>query len=348
MKHWVPTIIGVILMAVMAAGCRSGRGGVNWTQYLKEMELQETAVLAADKGSMGSHGADSPEPPSQALSGTELEGVGGSSEVTIQPDCILQIKVAEDASLDGSYAVNEIGAVEVGYIGPIILLNKSSREAEFKIKQVLEGRNFRKATVAVRIIKASYDKVRVSGAVNKPGLLRIGAGDVVTLNDALLRAGGLRSSAKGAKVRIARAGLTKAIVSFSEMEEHSLMTDTGAPMIPNVKLRNNDILYVFSGGAKGGGPGERAIVVLGEVKKPGVYRFGDEPCTLMHLNFKMNGLPAYADKRHVLVIRRDEKRRETRIEVNLEEILEEGDPEKDLPLENGDRIVVPPRKWTWF
>lgn len=122
--------------------------------------------------------------------------------ITIQPDCLVQIKVRDDPILDGNYSVNEIGAVELGYVGPVILLNMTEPLAKRKIKEVLDARYFRDAAVEVRISKPAYDRIEIGGAVNKPGLVRIGAGDSISLNDALLRAGGLKPSAKGATVRI--------------------------------------------------------------------------------------------------------------------------------------------------
>jgi protein involved in polysaccharide export with SLBB domain len=273
-----------------------------------------------------------------------LPTTGGG--ITIQPDCLLQIKVAEDEGLNGSYPVNEIGAVEVGYVGPIILYNMTEKDAEDKIGEVLESRYFRKATVDVRILRASYDKVRISGAVNAPGLVRIGAGDSISLNNALLRSGGLRASARGVKVRIVRGGLTNAVVSAEDGEEYSLITTDGRPTVPPVNLFNNDVAYVFSSEAVAAAVlGEKEIMVLGEVKKRGMYRFsGNEACTMMHLLFKMGDLPPYANKKAIKILRRDEYGEEREILVNAEKILEDGDPEDDVELENGDRVIVPARR----
>ena len=252
--------------------------------------------------------------------------------------------------MDGSYHVNEIGAVELGYVGPVILFNKTERDAERKIRDVLKGRDFRNATVKVRILRASYDSVMVSGAVTRPGLIRIGAGDTISLNDALLRSGGLRPSATGSKVRIVRGGLLSAVASSLDGEEYSLVSEDGKPMVPELSLRNNDVIFVFSSNTRVGVEvGEKEILVLGEVGKPGVYRFSQsEPCTIMHLMFKMGGLPPYANKKAVKIVRRDEEGKEKEIKVNVQKILEEGDPEKDVTLENGDRIIVPARRLSLF
>ncbi|MBN2301039.1 MAG: SLBB domain-containing protein, partial [Lentisphaerae bacterium] len=202
------------------------------------------------------------------------------------------------------------------------------------------------ATVSVRIVRASYDKVQVSGAVNRPGLIRIGAGDKISLNDALLRAGGLRPSAQGAKVRIVKDGLLSAVALSLQGEEYSLVTDEGLPIVPDVSLDNNDVAFVFASQRQAPDVvGEKEVTVLGEVRKSGIYRFsGSEACTMMHLMFKMGGLPPYANKKVVEIHRQDENGVESVLKINVEDLLETGNPAQDVPLENGDRIVVRRRK----
>jgi len=267
------------------------------------------------------------------------------TDLTIQPECIVQVSVEEDPRLNGSYPVNKIGAIELGYIGPIILYNRTEGEAAKKIAEVLRDRHFKKATVKVKILRASYDKVQVSGAVMRPGLIQIGAGDSISLNDALLRAGGIRPSARGAKVKIVRDGLKSALALAMDGDQYPLLTEGGDPNVPDVFLDNNDVAYVFSGHEVTPVEiGEKEILVLGEVKRQGVFAFKPtEPCTMMHLYFKMGGFPPYADQRKVRVLRRDQEGSERELTVNVKEILKEGDPAEDFPLKNGDRVIVPSR-----
>jgi len=138
-------------------------------------------------------------PPPPADTDAQLARAG---EVTIQPDSVLQVSVREDSGLDGSYQVNEISAIQLGYVGPVFLHNMTEQQAADKIKQVLENRFFNQATVSVRILRASYDKVALQGRVSSPGIIKIGSGDRISLNDALLRVGNVTASIKSARVRI--------------------------------------------------------------------------------------------------------------------------------------------------
>jgi len=276
--------------------------------------------------------------------------VVGVSDLTIQPDCLVQVRVAEDSSLNGSYPVNSIGAIQLGYIGPVILYNKTEEEAERKIVGVLKTREFRVATVKVKILRASYDKVMVTGEMVSPGLIKIGASDTITLNDALLRAGGLKASVRGAKVKIVRDGLLSAVAPALKGEEYSLVTDDGDPSVPHVLLRNNDVAYVYSRTTRARQvTGSKTILVLGEVKRRGLYNFaGGESFTIMHLIFKMGGLPRYANPKAIRIIRRDRDGNEEELKVNADQILETGDPDEDVPLQHGDRVIVPQRRISLF
>jgi len=349
-------ILIVLVATLIGGGCATQQDDL-LAKLLRDID---TAEPGAATGTVGYGDPDVPDAPDHGLPPLGAatagyaggrRGVSGSGEsfgpgeLTIQPDCIVQIRVEEDPGLNGSYPVNKIGAVNLGYIGPVILYNRTEEQSAAKIQEVLTSRHFRKATVKVKILRASYDKVQVGGAVLRPNLIHIGAGDSISLNDALLRAGGLKPSARGARVKIVRDGLLSAVAMALPGEEHALVNEAGVPVVPNVRLDNNDVAYVFSGVEEA--PlrmGDKHILVLGEVKRRGIYRFAaTEPCTMMHLIFKMGGLPAYADDRAVRIIRRDEEGLEHETPVSVRAILKRGDPEDDFPLEDGDRILVPSR-----
>jgi protein involved in polysaccharide export with SLBB domain len=331
-----------------AAGAVTGRVATVAAEPVKSRAPAATLVPATN--------------PTPAAAGASVQNVGpmvpaagaraGVGVLTIQPNCIVQISVDEDPGLNGSYPVNDIGAADIGYIGPVILHNKTEKEAAEKISEVLLNRGEFKATVKVRIVKASYGKVKIAGAVRQPGMIKVGAGDSISLNDALLQAGGLLPNAWGGMVRVYRGGLLSAVPEAGRYEEYSLQTDAGQPRMPAVALRNTDVASIIppmstaTVEARSQPPGDKELLVLGEVGRPGFYRFGAaERCTMMHLLFRLN-LPKFANTRAIRVVRRDESGWESEIIVDGEKILETGRPEDDVPLENGDRIIVPERKFT--
>lgn len=289
------------------------------------------------------------EPDPGLVQAVEVPVGPGKPLMTIHPNCLLQISVAEDPSLNSSYSVNDIGAVDLGYIGPVILFNKTEKEAAEKVRDVLINREFRTASVKVRILRASYGHLKIAGAVRSPGLAKVGAGDSLSLNDALLRVGGLSPDAMGGRVRVYREGMLSAMPEVGGWEEYPLESEAGNPMVPDVKLRINDLALVVPHTVRRDGGGtlsEKLVLVLGEVGRPGFQRFaGGEPCTLMHLLFRIN-LPPFANKKAIRVVRRDEDGLEQEFTLNAVKLLKTGAPEDDFVLENGDRIIVPARRFT--
>lgn len=339
--------VALIGLGIWAAGCGT-RQPVDYTRYVRALEERERAyddtAEKPDRPESPVRGLPRPGPvPAQAV---EIR----KAEITIQPDSLVQVRVDEDPSLNGSYPVNSIGAIQLGYVGPVILLNKTEQEAAGKIGEVLRTRDFKNATVAVRILRASYDTVGVFGSLSSPGVIKIGSGDSITLSDALLRAGGLAVSVRGARVKIVRDGLRSPIYLALEGEEYALMTEEGVPAVPDVRLRNNDVAYVFSAAEESRQEAaSKSVLVLGEVNRAGLYTFaGAEPSTIMHLLFKMGGLPPYANGKAIRVIRRDAEGEEREFKVNARRILATGDPDEDFTLQNGDRILVPARRFSLF
>ena len=321
-----------------------------------EVDVDELVKqLAAERPVAEEDNSAGPDAPASKLPPPPKESpVAKAGEVTIQPDCVVQVSVKEDSALDGSYSVNEISAVQLGYVGPVFLRNMTEEQAAKKIKKVLENRFFNKATVTVRILRPSYDKVAVYGQVASGGVIQIGSGDRISLNDALLRAGNFTTSIKGARVRIVRGGLMRAVSASEDGEIFDLLDEDNLPKVPDVYLWNNDVAYVFTSTGATDEPsvvveGDKDILVLGEVKRQGIYRFkGGEPCSMLYLILKMGGFPTYANKEAVKLIRPDGEGGEKEIVVDATRVLREGNPDDDIKLENGDRIIVPARKISWF
>ncbi|MEI6218597.1 MAG: polysaccharide biosynthesis/export family protein [bacterium] len=273
-----------------------------------------------------------------------------TSRVTIQPETVVEVMVAEDPILSGTYEVNAASAIMFRYVGLVFLGNLTAPEARIKIKNTLEKeRGFRVATVEVKIVRASYDTVRVSGWVNEPGDLRIGPGSDITLTEALLRAKGLRAQAKGIKIGVARGGLLNPVpltpVKGKGREEYSLVGPNGEESVPSVPLRGNDWVHIFPGDEQPVGLGEKQVVVV-MVDQPGVVRFSNnEPCTMIYLLAKVGKLSKWIDTRRVLVLRKDKNGNEEEIKVDVRPILEKADSSADVALEHGDRVIFKERRF---
>ncbi len=345
MRWWLLVFV-LLVMGGQSACVTSRESTVNWEEIMRSVATAAPAPEPDERVAPDAPPGELPPPPL-----TVGETVVGN--VVIQPDSIVKVTVKEDAGLNGSYTVNELNAIELSYVGPVFLYNMTEQNAADKIRDVLEARFFKQATVQVELQRASYDKIMIEGEVGAPGVLKIGSGDRVSLNDALLRAGRLTAPVKNVRVRVVRGGMTDLAAPWMPGETYSLVSEDGEPLIPDVWLWNNDVVFVlpFIRGTPlvKGGPttslGPQDVLLLGEVGRQGYYRFGaGEPCTVMNLVFKMGGFRDFADPKHIRIIRRDDQGREEEFEVDATSILDTGDPDLDVPLQNGDRVIVPMRK----
>jgi protein involved in polysaccharide export with SLBB domain len=255
--------------------------------------------------------------------------------------------------------VNDASAIDFGYVGLVFLPDMSIEQAEAEVKRVLEGRYLKTATVSVKLAKASYDRVGVQGSVEMPGDIKIGPGATISLSDALRRAGGIRGNRENCRVKIVRGGLKTPFGPAAEGEVSSLVTEDGQLKVPDVFLRNDDLIYLFTpasdtapgvtGNVGSAGAGGKRVVLLGEVPRRGVIEFAEnEPCTLMYLLFKIGGLPRFAKADQITVVRRNKDGTEKSFLVDGDKLMNNGKPEDDIVLETGDRIVVPARKISFF
>ena len=86
------------------------------------------------------------------------------------------------------------------------------------------------------------------------------------------------------------------------------------------------------------------ILVLGANEKETIYKFKqNESCSIMNLIFKMGKISPYIEMQDVRIIQENEEGNDTEIRIDIKEIMKAGDPQKDIPLKNGDRIVFHPR-----
>jgi len=335
------------LLVLLMAGCRGPRQDTDtdWDAFLRDLETERVVqeVRARRSAEADVPVAELPPPP-------EGPTVARAGRVTIQPESVIQVSVREDPGLDGSYRVSDIYSVDLGYVGPVFIRNSTEEEAAAKIKEVLESRFFTTATVSVRILRASYDRVAVRGDVNRPGTINIGSGDRISLNEALLRSGQVSTGIREARLRVVRGGMTSAVAGSLAGEDYRLVDEEGRPHVPRVHLWNNDVVYVYSARDDAVATERpKHVLVLGEVKRRGVYRFEPSaPATMLHLILRMDGFPDFADPSAIRIIRRDADGRQYEFTVDARAILSEGDPDKDVRLENGDRIIVPARRFGLF
>ncbi|MFA5142998.1 MAG: polysaccharide biosynthesis/export family protein [Candidatus Omnitrophota bacterium] len=85
----------------------------------------------------------------------------------------------------------------------------------------------------------------------------------------------------------------------------------------------------------------RQVSVIGEVKNPGKYELpGEKDMTLMQAIAMAGGFTKFADITKTKVMRIEDGKKKT-IVINVKNITEKGDKDKDITLQAEDIVVVP-------
>ena len=96
--------------------------------------------------------------------------------------------------------------------------------------------------------------------------------------------------------------------------------------------------------------GEVAILLKGAVPKEGVCWLPKRSCTVVFLLLKIEGLQMGSDGRNAIIRRRNPDGKQEEIKVDLVELLKNGvpgDPDKDVPLQQGDEVTVPRKLYSF-
>ena len=151
----------------------------------------------------------SPPPPAATLPPmAEMSMDALDDQQKLGPGDRVIFQVIEDQDPPQALIVTDTGDLEVPYYGIVHAAGKTCRAFASDTKQLLEKRLYRKATVIVALETANKGlltgKVYVTGQVKQPGGFDIRASDNLTVNRAILAAGGFSDFSDKKHVRLVR------------------------------------------------------------------------------------------------------------------------------------------------
>lgn len=241
----------------------------------------------------------------------------------VGPRDLLDIRVYEDAKLNGERRVSEAGIINLPLLGDVGVAGKTTPEISEALKKTLEEKYMQRASVDVQVLEYRSRPISVIGAVKNPG--NLGFSGRWTLLEALTAAGGLADN-HGGLVHILRRpdnGLSDQVTI--SLDDLLLRAD---PRV-NIPIFANDLINV---------PASVLVTVycLGEVEKPGAMSFkSNERITVLSAIAQAGGLTDRAS----------DKIRIRRLGGTGQEILVDykkvvAGKEPDVELKQGDVIVV--------
>jgi polysaccharide export outer membrane protein len=331
----------IVLGAVRAPGLYV----LNKETHLVDILAQAGGVLPSGDASSVSitrkYGADQEMVLVNAL--PSLTGKTGGENPRLQPDDLIFVPEGYQNALvlgqvrtPGSYLVNEQtrlldllaqagGTQELA--GEKLVLTRAgvAKEIELGPLERLGLQNEQVLPGDVLYIPEGRKQVLVLGEVRNPGYFQIRSGD--RFLDAIGMAGGLTPQADEGQISLSRrtnADTEISMIDFGELTKNRFLQD-------NVLLQSGDVIIVPKG--------DRGVTVLGEVERPGYYRFesGDG---LLDAIMLAGGFLESAHEEQVSLSRQTEKGTEVTI-IDFSRLMEQKYLETDLALQGGDVIMVP-------
>ncbi|MFM2060973.1 MAG: hypothetical protein RLZZ507_643 [Cyanobacteriota bacterium] len=302
-----------------------------------------------------------------------------SPSSTISTDYLLgggdriRVNVFEVPEYTGEYQVPPGGAINLPLIGSISVLGLTTEQASDEIARRY-ARFLKRPLISVNLLSPRPINVFVAGEVTRPGSytlnLQGSGGDspgvqYPTVLAALTTAQGVTLAADVTNVqlrrKIGRSG--EQVISLNLKE----ITQTGR--IPqDITLRDGDTIVVptgtnfnvaearnlFAANYAASQTAPRTVAITGQVHRPGSYLVspgggggndGGAPGTglptVMRAIQLAGGITSQADVRSIRIRRPTRIGSEQSLNINLWELLQSGDLNQDVVLQDGDTIVVP-------
>lgn len=280
----------------------------------------------------------------------------------------INITVFQLPQYSGEFEVSVEGTINLPVVGKVEIEGLNLEEASVRIKESY-SQILNNPSISASITQRRNLNIAVSGEIQHPGsyVLDASNAELPTLTEALTEAGGIRMSANISSIEIVRQDQAvpyRIIVNLLELiQEGNIASD--------ITLRDGDRIIV---------PAETSpdvetlstlvnanfvtdssyvnIAIVGEVFRPGPHVIsgsaqtgdaGETGDTQNQGNFPTvvaaiqvaGGIKPQADVRKVEVRRSTHSGPEQIITVDLWQLLQDGDLNQDLALQDGDTVIVP-------
>jgi polysaccharide biosynthesis/export protein len=252
----------------------------------------------------------------------------------------------------GEYQVAADGSVNLPVVGGASLTGLTLQEAGSFIASLYQS-ELAHPRVTVNLVTRRPLQVSIIGEVGQPGLYTISADQSAQVIQAIQTAGGFTQSANLRQVQIRRSfrGLNQTIgvdvwslLENGDLSQNLILQDGDSLYVPAaeaIDLANSGRLA--SSNLATATDTQLKIALVGEVNRPGAYQLpstSEARATLTQAIQTAGGITPTADVRRVQ-IRRTTRMGDTQtIDVNLWQLLQSGDLNQDLILQDGDTIVL--------
>jgi polysaccharide biosynthesis/export protein len=279
---------------------------------------------------------------------------------TLGPGDRVRVDVFNVPEYSGEYPVLVDGTLNLPIIGAVPVTGRTLFEASKILEQAYRG-YVRTPNVTVGLLIPRPIQVAIAGEVNRAGSYTIPLTETrkyPTLSQAVQLAGGVSQTSNLRRVRLQRGNRIGyfdllAVLQNADVSQDITLRDGDTIFVPTATEVNAADIARTTESNIGTQDVAIKIAVIGEVAKPGTYSMkADGPAaggagrislpTLTEALKLAGGATASADASKIVVKRQTKTGRTQMIAINLLRLLNNGDSNQDLVLQNGDTIFLPP------
>ncbi|MEO0793558.1 MAG: SLBB domain-containing protein [Verrucomicrobiota bacterium] len=250
----------------------------------------------------------------------------------------LEYRVIEDRIPPEVLLVDEDGEMSIPLVGNVQAAGQTLQKLALEISERLREEYYYQATVIIEPHQDTGSRgiVYVMGEVNNAGAIQIPSGEILRVSGAIIRAGGFTRLSDASRVLLVRPDVKNPESSERFDLNVSKIMETGR-LDQDLIVKANDRVFVSQRGDTSG-----QYIVSGAVRAPGVYPISvGQKIAISQAILGAGGFAQFANGGSVKLIRHDEAGVRTELEIDVDEILEEGQQEMDVQIQSGDRIIVP-------
>ncbi|PSF38653.1 sugar ABC transporter substrate-binding protein [Aphanothece hegewaldii CCALA 016] len=292
----------------------------------------------------------------------EVKRVLDPSEYTLGSGDRLRIDIFQAKDYSGEYSVVADGTVTLPLIGNTKVKGLTIAQTTNLISRKY-AEYLKVPVVTVILSKPRPLKIAISGEIDRPGSYEVALKEDLqypSVSDLMELAGGVTTTADVRQVQIRRVisgknqVLTANLWDFIQQgnqEEDLTLQDGDSIYVPTVDQIDVTETPMLASANFGIQPVDSLnVAVVGEVYRPGTHKIEARRDTenarpelprLSEAITQAGGIKPLADIRNVEVRRLTRTGTQQVISVNLWELLQSGDTNKDVVLQKGDTIIIP-------
>jgi polysaccharide export outer membrane protein len=247
----------------------------------------------------------------------------------LQPSDVISITVHNQPDLSTKTRVTKEGYITFPLLGKVMVQGMTVLEIEQELKKLLEADYLVTAQVLVFIEEYNIRQISVMGEVKNPGKYDLPSEKRLTLMQAIGMAGGFTKEGDIKNVAVMRVENGQQVIINVDTQDITVRGDKER----DIFMEAGDVITVPRGFWQ--------VSVLGQVNKPGKFDMPKEKSmTALEAVAMAEGFTKFADVTRVKVMRSEGSSKRT-IVINVNDITDKDQKDKDIVLQSEDIIYVP-------